>query len=307
MQIGYYPGCSVKGTAIELDKSLNACAKVLGLEIKEMEDWCCCGASAGHAYSEELGIALPYRNISLAAKQGFKNLYTPCAACYNRLKTASKKTRESYKIKKRMDELVGVKLEADLKVGHLLEVFMDEKLQKNIKEKINTSLEGLKVASYYGCLLIRPPDYANLDDPEDPQIMDDLVKLLGADAIDWSHKIDCCGAGLALTKTNVVEELSGEILKSALVEGADCVIAACPLCHANLDMRQKVGLEKVGMKGKILPIIYFTQLIGLALGIGSKELGLDKHCVDTKGLVEKIKKINSSSSKVADERGISDV
>lgn len=287
MVYGYYPGCSSHGTALELDISTKKVCAKLGLTLEEVIDWNCCGASPAHATSEELSLALPFRNLALAEKQGLKSIMSTCSACYNRLKMVDETVRKNQETSDRICEIVGEPYNKTLKVIHFLDLLSKEFGVEKIKESVIKPLSDVKAVSYYGCLLTRPPEFVSVDpDPENPTIMEGIVEALGAESPDWSHKTECCGASLALSRTDVVVRLSGEILKSARFADADCIIVACPLCYANLDMRQTQIASRHGVDYN-LPILFISELVGIALGIGYEELGIDKHMVSATDLLKK--------------------
>ncbi|MCJ7522078.1 MAG: CoB--CoM heterodisulfide reductase iron-sulfur subunit B family protein [Dehalococcoidia bacterium] len=266
----YYPGCSLHATAAEYDVSTRLVCQKLGVELRELEDWVCCGASAAHSTDHLLSLALPAHTLKQAEEKGLP-LAVPCAMCFSRLKF----TLHELENKDTLDLVsgaVGKELSTAVTVKHMLQVLADE----DIPLPIVKPLSGLKVACYYGCLLVRPPEVVGFDDAENPQTMDHLIERLGAEAIDWGLKTSCCGAGVAFARLDVVLKLSHRILSLAQKSGADCVAVACPMCHANLDMYQKDMTAKFGQKTE-LPVLYFTQLIGLSLGFSPKELLLDKH------------------------------
>lgn len=285
MAYGYYPGCSLHSTAKEYSMSLKAVCRKLDIELNEVEDWNCCGATPAHTTKEELGVALPYSNLLNASRQGLENIVAPCAACYNRLKNAAYAVDHSPLLEKRMTELTGGKIEHEIKVYNILEFFRDIYGQDNLKAAIQKPLSGLNVACYYGCLLVRPSKVLNFDDAEDPQSMDEIVGLLGAQAVQWSCKTECCGGSHAIPETDIVLELGKRIFSSALSSGAEVIAVACPLCQANLDMRQQQINKKYKTDFKT-PVVYITQLLGLGLGIPPKELGLDSHFVSTGELIK---------------------
>ena len=266
----YYPGCSLHATAAEYDVSTRLVCQKLGVELRELEDWVCCGASAAHSTDHLLSLALPAHTLKQAEEKGLP-LAVPCAMCFSRLKF----TLHELENKDTLDLVsgaVGKELSTAVTVKPMLQVLADE----DIPLPIAKPLSGLKVACYYGCLLVRPPEVVGFDDAENPQTMDHLMKRLGAEAIDWGLKTNCCGAGVAFARLDVVLKLSHRILSLAQKSGADCVAVACPMCHANLDMYQKDMTVKLGWKTE-LPVLYFTQLMGLSLGFSPKELLLDKH------------------------------
>jgi heterodisulfide reductase subunit B len=266
----YYPGCSLHATAAEYDVSTRLVCQKLGVELRELEDWVCCGASAAHSTDHLLSLALPAHTLKQAEEKGLP-LAVPCAMCFSRLKFTLHEL-ENKDTLALVSGAVGKELSTAVTVKPMLQVLADE----DIPLPIAKPLSGLKVACYYGCLLVRPPEVVGFDDAENPQTMDHLIERLGAEAIDWGLKTNCCGAGVAFARLDVVLKLSHRILSLAQKSGADCVAVACPMCHANLDMYQKDMTVKLGWKTE-LPVLYFTQLMGLSLGFSPKELLLDKH------------------------------
>ena len=266
----YYPGCSLHSSAKEYDVSTRLVCQKLGIDLRELKNWICCGASSAHSTDHILSLALPAHTLKQAEEKGLP-LVVPCAMCFSRLKFAlhELKNKDTLAL---VSRTLGKDLSNTVAVEPLLKVLADE----SIAIPIEKSLSGLKVACYYGCLLVRPPEVVGFDDAENPQTMDHLIKRLGAETIDWGLKTSCCGAGVAFARLDVVLKLSHRILSLAQKSGADCVAVACPMCHANLDMYQKDMAAKFGQKTE-LPVLYFTQLMGLSLGFSPKELLLDKH------------------------------
>ena len=285
MDYGYYPGCSLHGTAKEFALSIEECCRGMGLGLKEVPDWNCCGATAGHQTTEELDLALAVRVLGLAEQNNLSPLLVPCAACYSRLKLANIKITKDSELLKRINELVGQNYGGTVSVKHLTEVLIDNK--EPLKSSVVRPLTGIKIACYYGCLLARPPEVADFDDAENPVTMDQIVTILGAEPLDWSHKTECCGASFTLSKTDITLRLVGNILEAAELAHADAIAVACPLCHANLDMRQAMAGQR-NKKEYGIPIIYISQLVGLAQGKDYHSLGLDKHMVSTTSFVERI-------------------
>ena len=286
MKVAYYPGCSLHSTAREYDISFQLVCRKLGIELQEIPHWVCCGSSPAHVTSHLLSIVLPCKNLILAEEMGLDTVVAPCAACFNRLKIAKQEVAEDSKLKKEVEEVLGKPSAGKIEVKHPLQVIIEDVGLEKVEEMASRKLQGLKVASYYGCLLVRPPSVINFDDPEDPQSMDNLVSALGGEALPWAFKTECCGASFSLSETDIVFELSGEILNEALEAGAECILVACPLCQSNLDLRQK-GIEKRRGRKFNLPILYFTELLGLALGLNMHELGLSRHIVNPSKLLER--------------------
>ncbi|MBM4045875.1 MAG: heterodisulfide reductase subunit B [Planctomycetes bacterium] len=285
MRIGYYPGCSLAdhSTSREFGMSVERVSKALGLELVEIDDWCCCGATAAHATNHLLSIALPARNLALAEKAGFKEVLAPCAACSNRLIGADAEMRKDEHLRKEVEGIIEMPYTGGVKVINYLEAvkkYCMDALAANVKRK----LDGLKVACYYGCLLVRPPKAVQFDDPENPTSMDDIVKACGAEAVDWGFKTECCGAGFTMSNGKAVVKLVNDILGNAKACGANAIAVACPLCHVNLDLKQAAAESEYGQQYG-LPVLYISEIIGLALGLPSEELGVDLHFVDTAALV----------------------
>jgi len=256
-EVSYYPGCSLHGTAREYDDSIRGVSSILGIRLHELEDWTCCGASSAHCTDEELAIDLATRNLAIAEKND-RELLVPCVACYSRFKMAEKANEKN-------PEKIHFSYKGNVPIRYALDFFCDETILEEIKKKVNQPLCGLKVVCYYGCLTVRPPKVTGIKEYENPQHMDRLMELLGAEAIPWSYKADCCGASLVMTRTDIVRKLSGKLLSMAKEAEADCLVTGCPMCHANLDTRQdELGREVE--ENFSLPILYFTELIGLALG-----------------------------------------
>jgi len=274
MKYAYYPGCSAHSTARDMQESSLAVARVLGIELAEIKGWTCCGATAAHQTDRQLAVTLPSANLVRAREMGL-DMVVSCAACYNRSKTANYEVLSSPDVRRQVSEVLGKDYDGSVKVRHLVEVLLEDVGIENMQKIFKRSLKGLKVASYYGCYLVRPPEVTKFDDPENPTFLDRLVTAMGGESLDWPCKVDCCGGALGLTRTDVVVKLSAAIIEMAEASGADCITVACPMCQSNLDLRQK-DIEKATGKRFNMPILYITQLIGLCLGISPKELGVDR-------------------------------
>jgi heterodisulfide reductase subunit B len=288
--VAYYPGCSLHGTSREFDESLRAVTAALGIGITEIRDWSCCGASSGHTTNHLLGVALPARNLALAEAQGFSSVLAPCAACYNRLSAARLAVATEEGLAERMPDILGHPFTNSVEVHNAVELLRDA--APHIEEKVAAALtpnplKGVKLAAYYGCLLVRPFEVCGYDDPEQPTSMDDVVNACGADNVDWSMKVECCGGALSVTRTASVVRLGRAIINDARAHGAEAIVVACPLCHSNLDLRQKAMVER---GAEPLPILFITQVVGLAIGLSPAELGLARHFVDTQPLIVRLTK-----------------
>ncbi|MDD5285832.1 MAG: CoB--CoM heterodisulfide reductase iron-sulfur subunit B family protein [Desulfuromonadaceae bacterium] len=272
LNYSYYPGCSLHASAGEYDLSTRELFKKLKIGLTEVPDWFCCGATPAHNVDELLSLSLCAKNLELADKvEG--DLAVACAACFSRLKTTQNVLSESEVKRKQVEKAIDAPVILDSHVKHLLEILARDLGPERLAQSVNKPLSGLKVACYYGCLLTRPTDVPNLDCVEAPTIMEDVLKAVGAETVAWTHRMECCGANFTLSRPGVVIQLTNAILDSAKAAGADCVMVACPLCHGNLDIRQK-EIEGVYSVNYNLPVFYLTQLVGLAVGLGPDKLGL---------------------------------
>ncbi|MBP1640162.1 MAG: heterodisulfide reductase subunit [Bacteroidetes bacterium] len=274
--IGFYPGCSLKGSSSEYAQSVLAVAKAFDIELQEIQDWNCCGSTAAHNLNKELALSLSARILALSEKQGLTEVVVPCAACYNRLTVTQHELNNDAALKQRVCDIIDMPIKGNLQILNVMQM-IDKYVADRLEEKVTTPF-GHKVACYYGCLLVRPHNILQFDRLEDPQSMDILMKRSGAEPIEWGFKTECCGAGFSVSRTDVVAKLSGNIVKDAADRGAEAIIVACPMCQSNLDMRRPQINEYLKQKIDI-PVIYITQAIGLAVGLSPKEVGLQKHFV----------------------------
>jgi heterodisulfide reductase subunit B len=270
-----------------MHESTVAVAGALGMDLIEPEGWACCGATAAHQTDRVLAASLPAANLLKVREMGL-DMIANCAACYNRMKTANHEVSTDPTMRKLVSEAVGKDYDGSVEVRHIIEVLLDDIGLDVIKDTFKCSLSGLQVACYYGCLLVRPHEVTNFDDPENPTSLDRLVAAMGGISLDWPHKVECCGGGLSLTRTDVVINLTDSILSMAKAAGAQCIAVSCPMCQINLDIRQQDIEKQTGTRHDI-PVIYITQLLGLCLGISPNNLGLDKMMVSPASVIEKIK------------------
>ena len=280
---GYYPGCSDHGSGRELGMSIHALAAHMGVELKEIEDWNCCGATAAHNLRHDLAVALPYRVLALAEAQGMEEILAPCAACFSRLKGTGVRLARSAELVARMREITGLEYRGGVKIISVVE-FINGLLADGLAAKLPSTLGGLKVAAYYGCLLSRGDDIIEGDDHENPRSMTAAIKAAGAEPVEWNFATECCGGGFSMSFTDSVVDLSEAILADAKAAGASCIVTGCPMCHSNLDMRQKtINARDRGPYD--MPVVYLSELVGLAAGLDPKVLGLDRHFVDAMRVV----------------------
>ncbi|HZL65302.1 MAG TPA: CoB--CoM heterodisulfide reductase iron-sulfur subunit B family protein [Thermoleophilia bacterium] len=278
--LAYYPGCSLHGTSGEFDASFKATARALGLTLQEIPGWECCGNTAAHSINRLLAAALPVNELA-KVEQDMKldAVAVPCAACYSRFKTGAHEVEDDEQVAGDVRAVVGRAYNGGVTVQNLIDVYHDAVGLDELAAKVTRPFGGLKIACYYGCLLTRPPKVTLADDPEYPTHMDEVVKALGCTPVDWNYKTDCCGASLALTEQQIVDDLVGRILKDAKACGADAVSVACPLCQVNLDGRQ-TEIMRTNKDWQPIPVVFLSQLVGRAIGLGEKELGLKKHLID---------------------------
>jgi len=276
MTLGFYPGCSLKGSSREYAESVLTVAKAFDINMKEISDWNCCGATAAHNMNRELSVSLPARILSLAEKQGFNEIVVPCAACYSRLTVTKHELLKDPGLKKTVIEANGLEYNGTVEVLNIIQM-LNKYVTPNLEARIVKPFNH-KVACYYGCYLVRPHEILNFDREEDPQSMDELMLKAGATPVDWAFKTECCGAGLSVSRTSSVGRLSGRIIGDAKDRGAEVMIVACPMCHSNLDMRRSSINTYLGEKVEI-PVLYITQALGIAAGLDRKALGLQRHFV----------------------------
>lgn len=276
MKIGFYPGCSLTGSSREYNESLLAIAKEAGVELCEIKDWNCCGATAAHNLNKELSFSLPARNLALAELEEMDELVVPCAACFNRLVMTQHELSEKEELKKQISEKLQMPLKNDVRIYNVLQ-FLEKHIVPRLDQLVKSPL-AYDVACYYGCLLVRPQSVMKTERFEDPMTMDVIMQKLGANAIDWPFKTECCGAGFSVSKTGIVGELSGKIVRNAVDRGAKAIVVACPMCHSNLDMRRPAIEKYLNMKIDI-PVLYITQAIALAMGLSPRQAGIQRHFV----------------------------
>jgi len=279
----YYPGCSLKSTGRPYEESMLSVFRALNLNIIELDDWNCCGATAYMSVSELKAFALCARNFALAESQSDKlgnaDLVVPCAACYLGLNKAKRYLDEYPDIREKIDTALAaanLSYNNHVRIRHPLDVLCNDLKEEVLTDKVIRPLEGLKVACYYGCQIVRP--YADFDDQHNPVVMDKIMHLLGAEVVDWAMKTRCCGGSLTGTVQEVGQRLSYAILKDAVRRGCDVIATACPLCQFNLECYQKQMQRRYG-DGPNIPVAYFTQLMGVAFGIPNQQLGLHRSFV----------------------------
>lgn len=287
MKLLYYPGCTLKTSAKNLEKTAIEIMKVFDHELVEMKDWNCCGVVSSLTDDDLMHHLAPLRSLIHVEDEGEDKVITLCDMCGNTLKQTNLRVKEKPDDLKTLNDFMD--RENDYKgtvtVLHFLEFLRDEIGFNVIKKKVKKPLKGLKIMPYYGCMLLRPREVA-IDDAEDPTILSDLLLALGATPIDNPFKIECCGSYHTIEEQEVVSKRAHYITKYALDEGGDAIALSCPLCRFNLDARGK-DAEKMFKGYKQIPTFYYTQLIALALGLDPKICGFDEHIVDPSKLLKK--------------------
>jgi heterodisulfide reductase subunit B2 len=279
MKTGIYPGCSLTGSARDYNESVFALAEAFDIPFSQIPDWNCCGATAAHNLNKELSLALPGRILALAEQNGMDEIIVPCAACYSRLTVTQHELRKNPELKNRISEVIEMDYRGTSKILNVIE-WIDKYITPNLEEKVTKPFDH-KVACYYGCLLVRPDKVLNYDRAEDPRTMDLVMSKIGATPVDYPYKTECCGAGLSISRTDIVSKLSGKIIEDAEHRGAEAIIVACPMCHSNLDMR-RADINKYWETEYKIPVIFVTQAIGLAIGLSAEKVGLQRHFVEVK-------------------------
>jgi heterodisulfide reductase subunit B len=287
MKYTYYPGCSLEATAREYNMSTQAVLAELGVELEELKDWTCCGASAAEIQSHLLSLVLPARNLALAEQaDGGRELVASCSACYVNLRKVQEHVKQEPQSLARINQALsvdGLQYEGKVEVRHLLDVLANDVGPQAIADRVKQPLEGIRIAPYYGCQTVRP--YSPFDEPYFPESMDGILAALGAEVHPNPMKAACCGGTLLTTKREVGVKLVSDLLEA--VDGADCMVTVCPLCQMNLESYQGLVAKKLGKPVK-MPVLYLTQLLGLAFGLPEKQLGLKHNIAPFESLPSKL-------------------
>jgi heterodisulfide reductase subunit B len=287
-QLAYYPGCSLHSSSELYDAQCKMVFQNLGIELREIEDWNCCGATAAAKTDDFLAVALPARNLGLAAATGLAEIVIPCSSCYSRTLVSQKTLAADPALKDSINAELSQKITGDIKVSSILEVLVPKAKSGELAAKAMKKLEGLKPACYYGCLLTRfPLDVDVPDDVENPQGMETIMKSLGAAPVDWGYKTDCCGASASVNDADQSRLLMSRIFNDAIGRGANCLVTTCPLCQFNVDAYQDAVGKKFGIV-KRLPVYFITELIGVSMGMNPVAMQVDRHFVDAMGLLKEL-------------------
>ena len=281
MELSYYPGCALHGSSNDYEDSVRACLEALGVTLRELDEWICCGATAAHSLNRKLSIALPARNLALAERNGSSEILAPCPMCSMELIKAGKSLAEDARLRQEISDIVELPVSGKTHVLNLIQVFQKIGLDR-IKASVQTPLTSVQAACYYGCLLTRPPEILRFDNCEQPSSMEAILGAVGAKTVNWNYRTECCGAGMTMANEDTVLELSHKILSNAATHGANCLVVACPMCHVNLDMKQEAIEQRYKVRHRLM-VYYLSDLVGLALGLKPSALGIDRHFV-TQGL-----------------------
>lgn len=277
MRIGYYPGCALHGSSNDYEQSVRACLKRLGVELHELDDWICCGATAAHSLNAKLATALPARNLAIAERDDLDDLLAPCPMCSMELIKAARSLSGRPSVQRDMSRIVELDVTGRTEVLNLIQVFQRIGLER-VKEAVTAPLGDVRAACYYGCLLLRPPQTLRFDDCERPASMEHVIEALGAQPVEWNFRTECCGAGMTMCNEETVLDLSHRILSDAAAHGANCIVVACPMCHVNLDMKQ-ADIDRRHRVRHDMTVYYLSDLVGLAMGLDERDLGIDRHYV----------------------------
>lgn len=286
MELAYYPGCSLQQSAAIYDQQTRIVCQEMDIQLREIVDWSCCGATSVSKADELLTIAMAARNIGIAESSGFQEMVIPCSACYLRTLVSQTCLKQDPKLKKKINSQLSKKIKDNIKISSILEPLLTKVRSEEFNAKIHIKLKGLNPVCYYGCMLTRfPQDVPTFDNIENPQSMEKILEALGVLPLDWNYKTACCGASAAVTEPNVAFHLMAKIFQEALARGAECIVTTCPMCQMNLDAYQ----EKISTMYNIpkqFPVFFLTELLGLALGLDFELLHINKHFIDCKGFLK---------------------
>jgi heterodisulfide reductase subunit B len=284
--IAYYAGCSLHGTSHEYGRSMHAVFQALGHQLVEPEGWVCCGTTPAHSTDEALAALLPWKNIALYQSMGAEVVTMPCPSCYLRTRAAILATRQDSKLAGSIAKQTGADLSRPILAEHALHTIARRIGVEKVRSKVTRPLQGMRVVCYYGCAITRPSYLSEEKEVEDPLDMEALMEAAGCTVLDWSHKVECCGVSHSITQLPLALELTRRVLSDAVAVGAEAIVVACPLCHTNLDTRQANIAATYGVAYNV-PVLYFTQVLGLAMGIEAGKLALGSHFVDPMPLLSR--------------------
>ena len=285
MDLAYYPGCSLHQSSQFYDHQTRLVFSTLGIELKEINDWSCCGATSAGKFNDFLAVALPARNLGIAETSGYSEMVIPCSGCYSSLLMSQVRVKNNPSLLSEINEGLTNKVQGSLKLLTILDVLLKATAKEAARDKVVHPLKGLKAACYYGCMTRFAYDVPVSDDVENPTGMESLVKLFGGETMDWSYKTACCGASAAINDPGTAFSLMAKIMKDALSRGANCIVTTCPMCQLNLDAYQERFCNAHGIYER-LPVYFITELAGLAMGIPMDTLNMAQHFVDVTDLIK---------------------
>jgi heterodisulfide reductase subunit B2 len=300
-EYAYYEGCSLEGTAVAYNTSLRLVMKALGVELREPADWSCCGSTPAHAVNHTLAGALAARNLSIIERMGLSTVAVPCPSCLSSLTKAHARMSKNKVFREAVNDLLDTPYNCTVSAKSALQVIYEDIGLEEVAKPVTTALPDVKVAPYYGCIFNRPPKIINFDDPENPIAMDRILEAVGVDVVDYNYKLECCGAAFGLPKRDTVLRLTSKVLGMALDVGATCIGVTCPLCQQNLDLRQAQVNAAMGTNFHI-PILFFSQIMGLAYGYSPAELGLSKNVISADKIIAGRKPLMSVGAEQAGPR-----
>jgi heterodisulfide reductase subunit B len=272
MDIGYYPGCSLYQSAKLYNHQTQLVFGRLGLHLKELEDWSCCGATSAGKINDFMAVALPARNLGIAESSGFTELVVPCSACYSRTLVAQKQLQDFPLLLNEINLELSKKVKGNIRVSSTLDVLKRAVSSSSFAAIPLQKLEGFKPACYYGCMHTRfPYDVPVSDNVENPRGMEKVLEAIGIEALDWNYKTLCCGASSVIYNPDCALGLMAKIMQDAVSRGASCLVVTCPMCQMNMESQQDHYCEKYGIKER-LPVYFITELIGMAFGFSKKDL-----------------------------------
>ena len=286
MDIAYYPGCSLKQTSEIYDAQNRMIFSELGINLKEIEDWNCCGATSAAKHDDYMAVVMPARNLGLAESTGLSEMVIPCSACYSRTLVAQCRLQDDQALKDEINTEFEKPVSGTINVLSILELLLTKVESGELAQKVSRKLKGLKPVCYYGCMMTRfPYNVPVADDVENPQGMEKILKVLGVKALDWSYKTDCCGAAAAVNDSQTSFKLMAKIMRDALARGANCFVVTCPMCQLNMDAYQNefCSAEEIPER---LPVYFITELSGMAMGMSPVELKIDRHLTNATDLVQ---------------------
>jgi heterodisulfide reductase subunit B len=289
----YYPGCSGLSTSKDYDESTRIVCDSLGITLQDIPDWSCCGSTPAHTVDHVLSAALSARNLALAESMEVEAVITPCPSCLTNLKVAGHRM-EKDSFRQEVNSLLEAPCANTLETKSVLQILVEDIGVQEIQEAVHKPLKGLKVVPYYGCIMNRPPEIMDFDDPENPVAMDRVLSALGATVLDFPLKVECCGGSYGVARKDIVVNLSGKLLRLARDLGAHAVVTACPLCQMNLDLRQ-AQINTALQEAFQLPIFYYTQLMGLAMGKSREEMLLKKLVINPRMVLDKIEETQEAA------------